>query len=364
MLVVFIYAWRRYSIVIRSPTHAYARTHAHTHTRAHTRAHTRTHTHVHTHTHTQWLPPAWIFQWLFLLYRWVLAIYFGGWQLYIAIIYKDQGGKYLIYLTNWGFLIWVSYLLSAAVATTANFIQAWTCSHVIYFPWRHSSSQSENVSFHTNPACCGSRRSSDGTNCCDKLTWFLFVIGAETAVLVSVLFWTTLYYSEGATSPPSVHQHLVNGIVAIVDLWVSGVPVYLLHFVYVQLFGAVYVTFTGMYYAFDNKTSIYPVLDYQEDPGLAAGLAVGVVVFGTVIIHLLFLLQYLCRRAASTRLSLKYKKRYRMSFGASSTGNNTVGQHSSSSPSSSSSGSSSCNDTTPILSQKLQSIQSSQESYF
>ena len=245
---------------------------------------------------------------------------------------------------------------------TINFIRAWTCSNVVYFSRRRSSVLVETDS-PTTAACCSCQRSQDNTNCCDKLSWFLFLIGGEAAVIIAILFWTTEYNFAGATSIMSIHLHLVNAIVALVDLWVSGVPVFLLHFVYIQIFGAVYVVFTGVY-ASANTTAIYPVLDYKSNPGLAVGLAVGMVVLGTVVVHMLFLVQYLCRKSVTTRLLFKYKKKYRLSFNSSSA--TRVTDRDSTSPSSSSSSAASSSDTTPILvdNNKQQSIQSDHESVF
>ena len=271
------------------------------------------------------MPPAWTFQWLYLLSRWILALYFGGWLLYYAIEPGPaKGDKFMIYLTNWGFLFWVAYLISAAVAVTVNFIRAWACNHVLYFPRRDSptrqlmAERDEDEERDTTANCC--RKTPDSTNFCDKITWFLFLVGAEAAVLIALLFWTMLYNIPGAATPLSVHLHLVNAVVAILDLWVSGVPIFLLQFIYIQIFGATYVSFTGVYYAFGNTSAIYPVLDYEANPGLAAGLAVGTAVFGTVIVHLIFLAQYLCRRYATSRLLLKYKK---TAIGSSSSSDTT-----------------------------------------
>ena len=321
------------------------------------------------------MPPAWTFQWLYLLYRWILVLYFGGWLIYYAIEPGPaKGDKFVIYLTNSGFLFWVTYLISAAVAVTVNFIRAWACNHVLYFPRRDSptrqlmAERDEDEERDTTANCC--RKTPDSTNFCDKITWFLFLVGAEAAVLIALLFWTMLYNIPGAATPLSVHLHLVNAVVAILDLWVSGVPIFLLQFIYIQIFGATYVSFTGMYYAFGNMSAIYPVLDYKANPGLAAGLAVGTAVFGTVIVHLIFLAQYLCRRYATSRLLLKYKKKYRLSFSASSAVHIITHENSDSpSPSSSSSsGSSSSSDTTtPILynkKSKQHSTTSSRESFF
>ena len=303
--------------------------------------------------YAQWLPPSWTFQWIFLLYRLFLAFYFSGWLLYYSIENGDQGGKFMIYLTNWGFLVWVAYLISAAAAVTVKFIRVCACDHIATFPRRRGSLLYESQ----EAACCSCRRTAaDNINCCDKFTWFLFMIGGEGAVLIAILFWATEYNLDSSTSPTSIHVHLINAMVALIDLWVSGVPVFLLHFVYIQLFGVAYTIFTGIYsVAFENTTAIYSVLDYHSNPGQAAGLAVGTAVFGTVLIHLLFLMQYLCRRAATARLLTKYK--------GFSSFTDIITQNSASP--SSSGASSSCSDTTILAhNNKQHSTHSSQESFF
>ena len=277
----------------------------------------------------------------------------------------------MIYLSNWGYLIWMAYLLSAAVAVTLNFIRAWTCPQVVYFPRQRSTSPETRPDPHNASGRCSCRGVTDHTNFCDKLTWFLYLIGGEVAVLIAILFWTTQYSTSGATGPVSFHLHLINAVAALVDLWISGVPVYLLHFVYIQLFAATYVSFTGVYYTFNDTMAIYPVLDYHSNPGLAAGLVVGVVLFGAVFVHILFLAQYLCRRRATSHLLNRYKRKYRLFFSTSSTVHNIVTREPSGSPppsssSSSPSGGSLCSDTTPILidKHKQHSTHSSHESFF
>ena len=76
--------------------------------------------------------------------------------------------------------------------------------------------------------CC--KQNGNKTNyCCDKLTWLLFVIGAEGAIIICILFWAMEYSEFFTTGKISLHIHLVNAVMALVDLWISGVPVYLLH---------------------------------------------------------------------------------------------------------------------------------------
>lgn len=281
----------------------------------------------------------------------------------------------MIYLTNWGFMMWVSYLISAAVGATINFIRALVCNDVLYFPRGYSpthrqrtesdNEEDEDEDEQSTSNCC--RKSPDSTNICDKLTWFLFLVGGEVAFMIPVLFWSFLYNEDSATSPLSINVHLVNGIVALMDLWVSGVPIFLLQFVYLQAFAWTYVAFTGIYYELANKTVIYPPLDYQKDPALAASLSVGMAMVGTVVVHLIFLAQYLCRRYATARLLIKYKQKYRLNFNGSHVATGREPPTSPPPPSSSSSSSSVQSDTTPILiktGKKNSTTYSSRESFF
>ena len=230
----------------------------------------------------------------------------------------DHDGKFLIFLTNWGYLFWVAYLLSATVMVTIRLIRNSTFSCIARFVRKQPVVPPEERDFD-NWQHHGGRHGR--INCCERLTWFLFIVAAEAAALICILFWVTLYNFPGATSVFSIHPHLLSALVALFDLWVSGTPVYLLHFVYMQLFGSTYVCFTGIYYALNGtglngSRAIYPILDYENNTGIAVGLSVSMALLGTVVLHMLFLAQYLCRMKITSYLQLKYKQRYRSTVGS------------------------------------------------
>ena len=130
------------------------------------------------------------------------------------------------------------------------------------------------------------------------IQWVLFTVGTQTAVTVVFLYWIILYRG-GPVTLYDGHFHLGNGIIGLIDLWVSGLPVHILHFYMLQLFSATYISFTGIYYAaggtgYNHTSYIYPPLDYAENPGLAAGLCI-VLLLCLPIIHLLFYVQYVTR---------------------------------------------------------------------
>ena len=90
----------------------------------------------------------------------------------------------------------------------------------------------------------------------------------------------------------NANTHLVNGIVAVVEVWISGVPVQLLHFIYPMIYAAVYSVFTGIYFAASGNIIYDNVLDYGEGLGLAVGVVVGVTLVFIPLMHLIFYFQY------------------------------------------------------------------------
>ena len=102
--------------------------------------------------------------------------------------------------------------------------------------------------------------------------WMLFSLGNGAAICVVVLFWSMLYRG-GDVSGVSANHHLINGILAVVDVFVSGLPVNLVHVIYLMGFGITYSTFAGVY-SLSSGENIYPVLDYQNRAGSAVILGV------------------------------------------------------------------------------------------
>ena len=155
-----------------------------------------------------------------------------------------------------------------------------------------------NYQVYDKPAgCCGVQK--DGTVWYQKVQWLLFTIGTEAAIAVSILYWALLYRG-GTIGHVNIATHTLNGIIALVDIGITGVPVRILHFVYPVIFCSSYSVFTGVYYGAGgtnvfNQTYIYPVLDYESSPGLASGVIVGVSLVFCPLIHLIVWGLYLAR---------------------------------------------------------------------
>ena len=126
------------------------------------------------------------------------------------------------------------------------------------------------------------------------------MVSAEVAVAVSLLYWAILSKNQDPslmTSAGNIHVHLINGIVALLDLWIVGLPIHILHFLYTFLCALCYVAFTGVHHVTTNTTTsrLYQVLDYKTDPGPAAGVVIGFALGLLPLLHVLFISQYLLR---------------------------------------------------------------------
>ncbi len=241
----------------------------------------------------QWLPQRWEFQWIFLVYRWLIAAYYFAWLFPSGLDSSNGGAKYFIYLTNWCQLAWAAYLIVAALSVTVKFTQV----HLLGKGGTDDDLQ-ETEFVDTPQGCCGIE--NNGIAWYQKAHWLFFNVGAEAAVTATVLYWVVIYDNGDKLNGVNLNTHLTNGILALFDLWFSGTPVRLLHGIYVLSFACVYVVFTGIYYAADgtnaqNEPYIYGVLDYEDSPGTAVAYVLGVVLVFLPLVHVAFYVQYVAR---------------------------------------------------------------------
>lgn len=159
--------------------------------------------------------------------------------------------------------------------------------------------------------CCGAVHNT--LQWYEIIHWVLFLLGVEMAVSISILYWSLFYDPSQPTkllTHINVVVHMVNGIVAMCDLWISRTPVRIYHVFYLMAVGFIYVSFTGIYYAagggndYNNGTYIYPQLDYGNHPATSSALSVGSALVYIPLIHLIFYCNYLLREGL---LYLVYK---------------------------------------------------------
>ena len=223
-----------------------------------------------------------------------MAAYFFAWLIVSEV--QSDGLYYFTFLTNWAFLTLNLYLLFAALSTTMTFLTVnFPCpGEGISFP------EEDNYPIDKKPTgCCG--YSDNRIKWYQMIHWVLFTLSTDIAFTVTVLYWTLLYRG-GDVGGASANTHLVNGIVAVAEVWISGVPVQLLHFIYPMIYAVVYSVFTGIYFAASGNVVYDNVLDYGEGLGLAVGVVVGVTLVFIPLVHFIFYLQYFAKNWILYRL--------------------------------------------------------------
>ena len=232
---------------------------------------------------------------MFVVYRWIIALYFFAWLTPVGI----NSAKFFIYLTNWAFLLFCLYLLVSATAVTLQF-----AIHHLY--------NKKNLSRGDLDQRRNNLQGKDqiirvlfGADYTHEVVWYqqvqwlLITLGLEAAIAVSILYWTVEYSSGDEIDGESLNVHLVNGVVALSDICFSGVIIRLLHVVYLVIFGAVYVIFSGVYYAADgtnaqNEPYIYSAINYGSELGQAL---LYVFIIALVLLPLLHIIIYAMYRA-------------------------------------------------------------------
>ena len=257
----------------------------------------------------QWMPYWWRVQWIYLAYRCTLSFYFLVWLAYSIYSSWFQGKleQHFSFLANWSFLLWNAYLFISAINVSVNQLRQY-CSQKKSCEDRQLSKRS------CRRICCTCGK--DRSTLCDKISWLFFTVSTEVAVIVTLLYWMILSGGDDDDTRGSalnLHIHLLNGITAVLDLWVTGFPVHIFHFLYTFLYAACYIAFTGVHYATNTTGSsegneyIYPVLDYGSKPSLAVGVVLGVMLGLLPLIHILFISQYLVRVWIIARLHKRFE---------------------------------------------------------
>ena len=128
------------------------------------------------------LPYDWRFQAIYLIYRWVIAFYFLGWI--ITSWATTSGPRYLIFLTNWGFISYNMYLHVSAVSTTISYLS----THFICKRDESEFSRKDEFIIKKPSGCCG--YGDNKISWYQMIHWFFYSIGNEIAFVILVDQWT------------------------------------------------------------------------------------------------------------------------------------------------------------------------------
>ncbi|XP_070193164.1 protein rolling stone-like isoform X2 [Littorina saxatilis] len=213
----------------------------------------------------------WGYPRLYVGWRVVCALYHLAWIVYNwsddASRDERRTGAWLVYLTNWTFLLLTVNTLILAVV-------------VVYVR-------------------CSAQNFPDGAGSpwYLKASWVVYTIASVGSIMVTVLFFGLLF--SGSLSPVSGETHLGNSVYVLLDLCVTAMPVRLLHVIYPAVYALVYCMFTVVYWAAGGTTSsgetfIYKPLDWNRAQ-VAVPLVIGAAFVGVPLVHLIFWSLYMLR---------------------------------------------------------------------
>ena len=226
-------------------------------------------------------------------YRILLPLYLAAWMIAHIVDRRDSdGAHWLIFITNWGSVLFLTSSTLAAIV-------------VLIFNSRFYKTKDHNKFSAEN----GSIRQNINIHWTLKLFWALYITSQTVTVMVCIGYWSTQYKPCNGASRNStveghcnqtvngencgadvlsIHVHGVNPVLAVSDIILSLVPFNILHFFYPCAFTAVYVVFSGIYYAAGGRNEsgdpyIYSLLNYREDPARSSLAAIFLVLLPGLI---------------------------------------------------------------------------------
>lgn len=249
-------------------------------------------------------------------YRLLFTFYCGGWIIYSII--SDNTWKWLIYLTDWSFLCVTTYFICSSVISIVYLVDCHDNGTSFgqgppeerAAPVRHTAPGQSRESLEGlleeqfYDACENTdqiaaleraqnavRENADSSTrihhadysqtLCHKVAWFFYIIASNNSFMVTIVYWSFLY-NGFKIGEPDVAFHLLNSVFMLTETCLSAIPVRLLHVVYAELYGVLYLIFTVVYWRSGGTNTggdnfIYPILDYEDKP---CATAVLIIVYG------------------------------------------------------------------------------------
>lgn len=214
-----------------------------------------------------------------MVYRLLAAAYAVAITFVSIVVHPSYLLPWPVWLTNWSFLLLTCHLLCAAVIVLLD-------------------------------TCCGQRQpplpltpGSTFVPCYMKFSWFLFCIATPAAVIVSVVYFASVFpnYHRNYLNFEDANLHLMNSVLVVLEFTLAAFPFRLLHIVYVYCYGLAYVVFSVIYWAFDNSNVLYPrVLDWNH-PVSTIIVMVVLFVVGFPLMQLILFGIYQLRKSIYTR---------------------------------------------------------------
>ncbi|XP_054768739.2 protein rolling stone-like [Lytechinus pictus] len=191
---------------------------------------------------------------IYAIYRLVLALYFFTFLIFFGVSSAEfLGVKFLIYLTDWTYILATLYLIVACFNTIAT----------------------------TSCYCIGGCIGKGVVR--NQFQWLLLNISATVSMIVTVVYWTALrpFMNEKLPIYLDITIHLLPAIICLVDILLTTVIVRFVHVVYPFVYLFIYLLFAVIYWAAGGTDPagnpfIYPIIDFGNYPGIAVASVFGV----------------------------------------------------------------------------------------
>jgi len=233
-------------------------------------------------TQGRWIAPGenYVSVW-FLLYKTVLTCYLLAFYTWNHIDYRQRHGddwwKYWVYLTHWGYEIFIWTRVLDFVLVVARFIS----EH-----WHGTKSADEPK--EEKPFLHQTNHFGN------QLLWLMTTTSYTMAVLITIAYWCFLYPASGHVPSTEIakftnfNEHLVQGVASLLDTVVSASPRRVSHFWTSLVFSACYTAFNIAYILTGGTNThgqdyVYPILAWKEKPGLAVLTVFGCTVVGFLV---------------------------------------------------------------------------------
>ena len=100
--------------------------------------------------------------------------------------------------------------------------------------------------------------------------------------------------------PVDFNTHGINGLVVLLDLFITAHPVRILHIIHSLTFGVIFLIFSVIYTLSggtngSGKPYIYVFFDWKEDPGMAVVHSLVFCVFGVILAWVVICVLYFAR---------------------------------------------------------------------
>jgi len=217
---------------------------------------------------------------LYCVYRVAMAMFMAiGVTLHFVSTLDTLGIKWFIYMTNQGIgLLTLHYLIYAGIVVGRKL-------------------SSNDLPFNTFPTIY-------------SFSWAMQTCFTAVALFISIIYWTALHpyvvefeLMKGTwMTILNVFLHAINTVSCLIDIMITARPIYIHHFYLPVAFGVWYTLFSLIYWAAGGvgicmrrcpgdmmlhdptcpvqcDKYIYPILDWEDHPGLAAGIVVGGCIF-------------------------------------------------------------------------------------